>query len=586
VPVVILPIDISFFYFFLFREIFVASRTKYIFITGGVLSSLGKGITSASLGLLLKERGHSVTIAKFDPYINVDPGTMNPYQHGEVYVTDDGAETDLDLGHYERFIDTSMTRDNNATTGQIYFEVIQKERKGQYLGKTVQVVPHITNEIKRRMTTFDKKYDVVLIEIGGTVGDIESLPFLEASRQLTHEMGRGNVLNIHLTYVPYIAAAGELKTKPTQHSVKALMEFGIQPDILVCRSEMKLNKEIRSKIALFCNVDEDSVVEALDADTIYEVPLMFAKNGFDEIVSKKLRMRDSKPNMSTWTKFVHRIKSPKHTVKIGFVGKYIKHQDAYKSIVEALIHAGAINDARIQMQWIDSEEITPENVSERLKGLHGLVVAPGFGSRGVEGKIQAIQYVRENNIPFFGICLGMQCAVIEFARNVCGLQQANSREFSRTKQNVIDLMPDQVHVTNKGGTMRLGTYPCVIKEGTKTLAAYKSSIIQERHRHRYEVNNQFRAILEQNGLVLSGLSPDERLVEIVELPSHPWFIAGQFHPEFRSRAVTGHPLFISFVEAAGKYMKHHTAEDNNGQATEEKGKKSAQSEQVNSISNN
>lgn len=574
---------ISFFYFFLFREILVASRTKYIFITGGVLSSLGKGITSASLGLLLKERGHSVTIAKFDPYINVDPGTMNPYQHGEVYVTDDGAETDLDLGHYERFIDTSMTRDNNATTGQIYYEVIQKERKGQYLGKTVQVVPHITNEIKRRMTAFDKKYDVVLIEIGGTVGDIESLPFLEASRQLTHELGRGNVLNIHLTYVPYIAAAGELKTKPTQHSVKALMEFGIQPDILVCRSEMKLNKEIRSKIALFCNVDEDSVMEALDADTIYEVPLMFAKNGFDEIVSKKLRLRSTKPNMSTWTKFVHKIKSPRHTVQIGFVGKYIKHQDAYKSIVEALIHAGAINDARIQMKWIDSEEITPENVADTLRGLHGLVVAPGFGSRGVEGKIQAIRYVRENNIPFFGICLGMQCAVIEFARNVCGLPQANSREFSRTKQNVIDLMPDQVHVTNKGGTMRLGTYPCVIKEGTKTIAAYKSSIIQERHRHRYEVNNQFRAILEQHGLILSGLSPDERLVEIIELPNHPWFIAGQFHPEFRSRAVTGHPLFISFVEAAGKYMKqHHVAEENNGHAPEEKGKKSVQSE----LSNN
>lgn len=552
----------------------MASRTKYIFITGGVLSSLGKGITSASLGLLLKERGHSVTIAKFDPYINVDPGTMNPYQHGEVYVTDDGAETDLDLGHYERFIDTSMTKDNNATTGQIYFEVIQKERKGQYLGKTVQVVPHITNEIKRRMTVFDKKYDVVLIEIGGTVGDIESLPFLEASRQLTHELGRGNVLNIHLTYVPYISAAGELKTKPTQHSVKTLMEFGIQPDILVCRSEMKLNKEIRSKIALFCNVDEDSVVEALDAETIYEVPMAFARNGFDEIVSKKLRLRGSKPNLSTLTKFVNKVKHPKQSVTIGFVGKYVKHQDAYKSIVEALIHAGAINDACVTMKWIDSEEITDDNVAETLAGLHGIVVAPGFGSRGVEGKIKAIRYVRENGIPFFGICLGMQCAVIEFARNVCGLPQANSREFSRTKQNVIDLMPDQVNVTNKGGTMRLGSYPCVIKEGTRTHAAYKASIIHERHRHRYEVNNQFRAILEGNGMVLTGVSPDERLVEIIELPNHPWFIAGQFHPEFRSRAVTGHPLFISFVEAAIKHEhKHRAHEEGNGFAAEEKGKK-------------
>lgn len=541
----------------------MASRTKYIFITGGVLSSLGKGITSASLGLLLKERGYSVTIAKFDPYINVDPGTMNPYQHGEVYVTDDGAETDLDLGHYERFINTSMTKDNNATTGQIYFEVIQKERKGQYLGKTVQVVPHITDEIKRRMTVFDKKYDVVLIEIGGTVGDIESLPFLEASRQLTHELGRSNVLNIHLTYVPYIAAAGELKTKPTQHSVKALMEFGIQPDILVCRSEMKLNKEIRSKIALFCNVDEDSVVEALDAETIYEVPLMFARNGFDEIVAKKLRLRNPKANMSTWTKFVGKIKHPKRSVNIGFVGKYIKHQDAYKSIVEALIHAGATNDTRIEMTWIDAEEISDANAAEMLNSLHGLVVAPGFGSRGIEGKIRAIQYVREHNIPFFGICLGMQCAVIEFARNVCGLSQANSREFSRTKQNVIDLMPDQIHVTNKGGTMRLGTYPCVLKEGTKAAAAYKANIIQERHRHRYEVNNQFRAVLEEHGMVLSGLSPDARLVEIVELPSHPWFVAGQFHPEFNSRAVTGHPLFGSFVAAAVKHSQQY-AQSTNG----------------------
>lgn len=527
----------------------MAKRTKYIFITGGVLSSLGKGIASASLGLLLKERNYSVTISKFDPYINVDPGTMNPYQHGEVFVTDDGAETDLDLGHYERFIGGPLRKANNATTGQIYFDVIQKERRGQYLGKTVQVVPHITNEIKRRMTVFDKEYDVVIIEIGGTVGDIESLPFLEACRQLGQELGRTNALNIHLTYVPYIKTAGELKTKPTQHSVKTLMEFGIQPDILLCRSEQKLTKDIRTKIALFCNVDEQAVIEALDAETIYEVPLMFARRHLDEIVAKKFRLRNPRQKMTTWTRFVNKIKNPQSEITVGFVGKYIEHQDAYKSIHEALIHAGANQNTRVAINWIDSEEITPENVAEKLDGLQGLVVAPGFGSRGVEGKILAIRRAREHHIPFLGICLGMQCAVIEFARNVCGLENANSREFSKTKQNVIDLMLEQKNIANKGGTMRLGSYPCVLQPETKIFDAYKSQIIHERHRHRYEVNNAFRQTLQDNGMIIAGVSPDEELVEMIELRDHPWFVGSQFHPEFKSNAVTGHPLFISFVKA-------------------------------------
>lgn len=531
----------------------MARKTKYIFITGGVLSSLGKGITSASLGLLLKERGHTVTIMKFDPYINVDPGTMNPYQHGEVYVTDDGAETDLDLGHYERYIQVNMSRDNSVSTGQIYFEVIKREREGKYLGKTVQVVPHITDEIKRRMTAHDKKYDVVIIELGGTVGDIESMPFLEAARQLDLERGNGNSIFIHLTYVPYIKAAGEIKTKPTQHSVRMLMEYGIQPDILVCRCEEELGKEVRAKIALFCNVDEDAVVEALDAETIYEVPMLYAKVRLDDIVCRKLNFRSTKPELTAWSKFVHKVKKPKHSVTIGFVGKYVQHQDAYKSITEAIIHAGAVNNTRVQVQWIDSEHITVENVAERLNGLHGVLVAPGFGSRGIEGKITAIQFVRENKIPFFGICLGMQCAVIEFARNVCGLMQANSREFKKGKFSVIDFLPEQRSITDKGGTMRLGSYPCVLKEDTKAFEAYKTKIIHERHRHRYEVNNAFRDVLEQHGLTLSGVSPDGRLVEMIELPNHPWFVGCQFHPELRSRAVSGHPLFIHFIAAALDY---------------------------------
>lgn len=526
------------------------AKTKYIFITGGVLSSLGKGITSASLGLLLKERGHKVTIMKFDPYINVDPGTMNPYQHGEVYVTEDGAETDLDLGHYERFIHENLLRSNSVSTGQIYFEVITREREGKYLGKTVQVVPHITDEIKRRMTVYEKKCDVVIIELGGTVGDIESLPFLEAARQLSLELGKSNALFIHLAYVPFIKSAGELKTKPAQHSVRMLMEYGIQPDILICRSEVVLDKNIKSKIALFCNVGEDAVVEALDAETIYEVPLMLSKARLDDIVIKKLNFRSVKPGLTEWSKFVQKVKKPKSQVKIGFVGKYVQHQDAYKSIHEALIHAGAINNCRVEVSWIDSEKITAENVEQQLCHVDGILVAPGFGSRGIEGKITAIQYVREHGIPFFGICLGMQCAVIEFARHVCGLALANSSEFKKGKHNVIDILPEQRSITSKGGTMRLGSYPCVLKEGTKAAEAYNDKIIRERHRHRYEVNNTYRDTIESQGMILSGISPDGKLVEMIELQGHPWFVGCQFHPEFQSRAVDGHPLFINFVAAA------------------------------------
>lgn len=531
------------------------AKTKYIFITGGVLSSLGKGIASASLGLLLKSRGYSVTVQKFDPYINVDPGTMNPLQHGEVYVTDDSAETDLDLGHYERFLDVSMTRQSNATAGQVYLDVIQKERRGHYLGKTVQVIPHITDEIKKRMTCFDKQYDIVIIEIGGTVGDIESTPFLESARQITLERGHKNCINIHLTYVPYIRSAGEVKTKPTQHSVKELMEFGVTPDILLCRTEQKLSKDIRAKIGLFCNVEMDSVIEAVDVETIYEVPLSFAKRNLDTIVLHKLGLKENPLNVELWSKFVSRIKSPKYEINIGLVGKYVSYKDSYKSISEAFIHAGAINNCRINVHWLDSELITTENVAETLKNLDGVLVAPGFGNRGIEGKITAIKYIRENNIPFFGICLGMQCAVIEFARNVCGISEANSSEFKKNRYSVIDLMHDQRSVTDKGGTMRLGAYPCMIEKKSKAFLAYGSELIFERHRHRYEFNNDFRTTLKEKGLQLSGVSPDQRLVEIVELPSHPWFVGVQFHPEYKSRAVTGHPLFVQFIKAALKSNK-------------------------------
>jgi CTP synthase len=531
--------------------------TKFIFITGGVLSSLGKGIASASIGLLLKSRGFSVTIMKLDPYINVDPGTMNPFQHGEVYVTDDGAETDLDLGHYERFIAQSLTKHNNTTTGQVYFEVIQKERKGHYLGKTVQVIPHITDEIKRRVKHFDKEFDFVIVEIGGTVGDIESLPFLEAARQLNLELGKENVLNILLTYVPYIKSAGEIKTKPTQHSAKTLMEYGIRPDILLCRTEGKITKEERQKIALFTSVDESAVIEAGDVEhTIYEVPLMYAKSGVDAIVLKKLAMPQSILELDTWSKFVKKIKSPQHEVKVGLIGKYTKYRDSYKSILESFVHAGSINNTKVTVELRNSEEIDSDNVAEKLGDLDGILVGPGFGSRGIEGKIASIKYARETGMPFFGICLGMQCAVVEFARNVCGLTDANSAEFDKiTPNNVIDMMEDQKQIKNKGGTMRLGAYPCVIKPDTQAFKAYGVSEISERHRHRFEVNNKFRDILEKNGMIFSGLSPDETLVEISELPNHPWFVGVQFHPELKSRAVTGQPLFTSFIKAVLKNRK-------------------------------
>lgn len=531
-------------------------NTKYIFITGGVVSSLGKGIASASLSFLLKQRGYSVTIMKLDPYINVDPGTMNPFQHGEVYVTDDGAETDLDLGHYERFIDESLTKDNNHTTGQVYYEVLMKERRGHYLGKTVQVIPHITNEIKKRIQTFDGKFDIVLLEIGGTVGDIESLPFLESQRQMWLEKGPENVLNIHLTYIPYLESAGEIKTKPTQHSVKTLMEYGIRPDILMCRTEHKVYKDTRQKIALFCSVNEEAVFDIENAAySIYEVPLMFAKKKVAEIVLRKLQLPENELNIDTWKKFVSRIRAPKNEVKVALIGKYTQYRDSYKSILEAFIHAGSINNARVNVELIDSEQINSENVAEQLEGIEGILIGPGFGERGIEGKIAAIKHVRENNIPMFGICLGMQCTVIEFARNVANIEDAHSGEFKKEASCVIDLMDEQKKVKNKGGTMRLGAYPCDVKKGTKAYEAYKSEEISERHRHRYEFNNDYREELEKHGLVLSGLSPDGKLVEIVELTSHPWFVGVQFHPELKSRAVTGHPLFIQFIKAVLKQQK-------------------------------
>jgi CTP synthase len=533
-----------------------ARVTKYIFVFGGVVSSLGKGIAAASLGLLLKQRNFKVTIMKLDPYINVDPGTMNPFQHGEVYVTDDGAETDLDLGHYERFLGYSLSKANNTTAGQVYYTVILKEREGQYLGKTVQVIPHITDEIKRRIAVFDGEYDFVIVEIGGTVGDIESLPFLEAARQFAIERGFSNALNIILTYVPYIKSAGELKTKPTQHSVKALMEHGIVPDIILCRSETKLNKELKAKIALFCNVDEDSVIDLYDVDTIYEVPLILSKSNLDEIVLRKLNVPSNGLDLEEWKTFVRRIKNPQHRVKVGLVGKYVKYRDSYKSILEAFIHAGSINNTAVDVELIDSEELTEENCERFLQDLDGVLVGPGFGRRGIEGKIIAIKYVRENKIPFFGICLGMQCAIIEFARNVCGLENANSTEFDKkTKYNVIDLMEEQKKITNKGGTMRLGQYPCKIIPGTLAYSTYNQELVYERHRHRYEVNNEYREIFEKHGMVMSGLSPDGNLVEMIELRDHPWFIGVQFHPELKSRAVTGAPLFIGFIRAALKHRK-------------------------------
>ncbi len=532
-------------------------KTKFIFVTGGVVSSLGKGITASSLGLLLKQRGFKVTIQKFDPYINVDPGTMNPFQHGEVYVTDDGAESDLDLGHYERFLDVNMSKANNTTTGQIYYEVINKERRGDFLGATVQVIPHITDEIKHRMTKLAElgEYDVIISEIGGTVGDIESLPFIEAMRQLMLQFGRKNTMNIHVTLVPYIASAGEVKTKPTQHSVKNLLELGIQPDVLICRSEKKIAKDIRDKIALFCNVDTKSVISAYDCSSIYEVPLVLYKEKLDQIVLKRLHLPERKIKLEVWDNLVQNIKNSTKVVEIAVCGKYIEHMDAYKSIMESFIHAGAENGVKVKVRDINAELLEGKDPAELLGGVSGILVPGGFGERGIEGKINAVTYARENNIPFFGICLGLQCAVIEFARNVCGLKKAHSSEFKINKFSVIDLMPDQKNIKNMGATMRLGAYPCIIEKDSKAMEAYKSDFISERHRHRYEVNNKYRSILTDNGMILSGLSPDKELVEIIEIPTHPWFVGCQFHPELKSRATKAHPLFREFVKAAFEYSE-------------------------------
>lgn len=533
-------------------------KVKYIFVTGGVVSSLGKGITASSIGLLLKLRGYSVTIQKFDPYINVDPGTMNPFQHGEVYVTDDGAETDLDLGHYERFLDVDMSRANNTTTGQVYFDVITKERRGDFLGATVQVIPHITDEIKRRMKFLGGtgKYDIVITEIGGTVGDIESLPFIEAMRQIMLEMGRKNAISIHVTLVPYINSAGEMKTKPTQHSVKNLLELGIQPNVLVCRSEEKLSKDIREKIALFTNVQSEAVISAYDCSTIYEVPLVLYDQELDRIILERLKLPDINIHLDEWKGFVEQIKNSDSVVNIAVCGKYIENKDAYKSISEAFIHAGAENNVKVKADFVSAEDVETKGAETLLKNYDGLLIPGGFGERGIEGKIAAIKYARENKIPFFGICLGLQCAVIEFARNVCGIKKANSAEFmERNPFNVIHIMLDQVKVKVKGASMRLGAYPCVLKKKTKASEAYKKQKISERHRHRYEVNNKFRQALEEHGLVFSGLSPDENLVEMIELEDHPWFVGCQFHPELKSRATNAHPLFREFVKAANDFSQ-------------------------------
>ncbi len=538
-------------------------NTKYIFVTGGVVSSLGKGITAASLGRLLKSRGYRVTIQKFDPYINIDPGTMSPYQHGEVFVTDDGAETDLDLGHYERFIDINLSKNSNTTTGKIYQSVINKERRGDYLGGTVQVIPHITNAIKERVFIVGQQdnADIVITEIGGTVGDIESLPFLEAIRQVKKEVGRNDVLYIHVTLVPYISAAGELKTKPTQHSVKELRSIGISPDIIVCRSEKPISKEMREKMAMFCDVDPDAVIQNLTAKSIYQVPMLMEEQGLDSIVLRKLELEDKPKDMSGWHDMVDRIlKKYDQKVTIAVVGKYVALQDAYISITESLRHAAVANEAELEIKWVNAEEIEAESVDmdKVMEGVNGILVPGGFGNRGIEGKIKAIQYAREHKIPFFGICLGMQCAVIEFARHVCGMADANSSEFApETTHPVIDLMPEQLDVEDMGGTMRLGLYPCKVYPHTLTQKAYKQELIYERHRHRYEFNNAFRETIVSKGLQLGGTLPNGRLVEIVELPEsvHPWFLGAQFHPEFKSRPTNPHPLFRDFIGAALKEQK-------------------------------
>ena len=531
----------------------MSNSTKYVFVTGGVTSSLGKGIISASLAKLLQARGYSVTIQKLDPYINVDPGTLNPYEHGECFVTDDGAETDLDLGHHERFLNVPTSQGNNVTTGRIYQSVIEKERKGEFLGKTVQVIPHITDEIKERIQILGKegKYDIVITEIGGTVGDIESLPYVEAVRQLLWEF-ENDCIVIHLTLVPYLAAAGELKTKPTQHSVKQLLELGVQPDILCCRTEHELDLTLRKKIAKFCNVSMNAVIESRDAETIYDVPLLMQAEELDKVVLEKLGLSSkSTPDLSNWKNFIDRLKNPKAEVNIGLVGKYVELKDAYKSISEAFIHAGAANHARVNVKWIHSEKLTKANIEDELGGLDGILVAPGFGSRGISGKIEAVRFARENKVPFFGICLGMQCAVIEYARHVLGYEDAHTTEIAEDcKYPVISMMEEQKNISNMGGTMRLGAYKCQLKPGSKVSNAYNTDKISERHRHRYEFNNDYLKDFEAAGMIPTGKNPETGLVEVVEIPEHPWFVGAQFHPEYKSTVANPHPLFVAFVQAA------------------------------------
>ncbi len=534
------------------------TTTKYIFVTGGVSSSLGKGIIAASLAKLLQAQGYRTTIQKLDPYINIDPGTLNPYEHGECYVTDDGAETDLDLGHYERFLNVPTSQANNVTTGRIYQSVIDKERRGEFLGKTVQVIPHITDEIKHRVQILGKSgdYDIVITEIGGTVGDIESLPYIEAVRQLKWEMGNENALVIHLTLIPYLSAAGELKTKPTQHSVKTLMESGVQADILVCRTEHKLSDSIRTKLARFCNVKREAVIESIDASTIYDVPNLMLEEGLDKVVLEQLNLESRTPDLMSWNNFLAKHKNPKNEVVIGLIGKYVELQDSYKSILEAFTHAGATNEVKVKVESIHSEYLQPENITEKLSHLDGILVAPGFGERGIEGKIEAIRYVREQQMPFFGICLGMQMAVIEFSRNILGLTQANSSEMdAATPHPVIDIMEAQKKITEKGGTMRLGSWKCDLLENTNIASIYDTTSIMERHRHRYEFNNAYKSQLENAGMKASGFNPETGLVEIIEIPTHPWFVGVQYHPEYKSTVANPHPLFLAFIKAA---LKHKT----------------------------
>ena len=535
--------------------------TKYIFVLGGVMSGLGKGIAASSIGYLLKNSGLRVTILKLDPYLNVDPGTMNPYQHGEVFVLDDGSETDLDLGHYERFIDVSMTKNNNATSGQIYSTVLDKERKGEYLGQTVQVIPHVTDEIINRIKSINipKKYDVIICEVGGTVGDIESLPFMEAIRQLSLHVGYHNHLIVHVTLLPFVKASGELKSKPTQHSVMKLREIGLAPDMILCRSEYSIDKSIREKIALFCNVRADHVFEGRDVQSIYEVPLVLNEQDMGSLINERLQL-DKETDLSLLKKFVHSYKNPDSEVVIAMCGKYTELIDSYKSVLESFVHAGVENNARVNIKWVKTEKITDDLAAEKqFKSVDGILILPGFGSRGGEGKIMSSKYARKNKIPFFGICLGMQCAIIDFARHVCGLKGANSTEFNkRTKYPVIDLMESQRAIKIKGGTMRLGAYDCKIKTGTKTFAAYRSKKISERHRHRYEVNNRYRNKLEKQGLIISGVNEDLGVVETIEIGDHPWFIAGQFHPELKSRVNKAHPLFREFINAATRYHKYRS----------------------------